>query len=211
MQRLARITADFHERKIRLRLHGSRLPKNYTISLRLSSENDNEARARPITKKRRRRNRLPSTKTNRTPSTSRSPSPDTQTARPMPQAFVSENRHKEDVDEGHSASASDSESADAKTRLTNAYPGATNSVGSIHQRRWFMSLDRPNSGFFQDKIEKTWKRAEGSGNLRGFDAFHVRGPEAERSVVTGRTGNEVLEDENVTGFMPRRGWRPILN
>jgi hypothetical protein len=129
----------------------------------------------------------------------------------MPHALVSEGTNEEGMDEGHSVSVSDSESADAKTRLTNAYPGATNSVGSIHQRKWFVSLDRPNSGFVQDKMEKTWKRAENSGNLLGFEAFYVRGPEAERSVVTGRTGHEVLEDENATGFVPRRGWRPILN
>lgn len=122
-----------------------------------------------------------------------------------------EDRNKQDVEEGHSASASDSESADAKTRLTNAYPGATNSVGSIHQRKWFISLDRPNSGFVQDKTEKVWKRMENSGDLLGFEAFYVRGPEVERSVVTGRTGQEVLKDENVTNFIPRRGWRPILN
>lgn len=209
MKILPCINADFHERKIRLRLHGSRLPKNYTISLRLSSQNDNEARAKPIIKKRR-RTTLPSTETDRTPSTSRSSSPDTQTTRLNPPALASKGGNEEDMIEGNSASASDSESVDAKTRLTNAYPGSTNSVGSIHQRRWFISLDRPNSGFFQDKIEKTWKRVEDSGYLLGFDAFYVRGPEAERSVVTGRTGNEVLEDENATGFVPRRGWRPIL-
>jgi hypothetical protein len=205
------IHADFDERKIRLRLHGARLPKNYTISLRLSSENDNEARARPITKKRRRRTQLSRTKANRTPSTSRSPSPETQAARPIPHVLTSEDTNEDGIDEGHSASASDSESADAKTILTNAYPGATNSVGSIHQRRWFVSLDRLNSGFVQDKMEKTWKRADNSGDLLGFEAFYVRGPAAERSVVTGRTGQEVLENEHATGFVPRHGWRPILN
>ncbi|CRG91116.1 hypothetical protein PISL3812_08164 [Talaromyces islandicus] len=200
----------FQNRKIRLRLHGSRLPKNYTISLRLSSQNDNEAREKTITSKRRRRTKRPSTKPKRTP-TSRSPSPDIQAAESMPLALASEDGNTEETDEGRSASVSDSESVDAKTRLNNAYPGSTNSVGSIHQRRWFMSLDRPNSGFVQDKTERTWKREEKSGHLLGFDAFYVRGPEAERSIVTGRTGNEVLSDENATGFVPRRGWRPILN
>ncbi len=32
-------------------------------------------------------------------------------------------------------------------RLTNAYPGTTNTLSSIHQRRWFLSIDRHNSGF----------------------------------------------------------------
>jgi hypothetical protein len=120
-----------------------------------------------------------------------------------------------------SASASDEEDEDEKTRLTNAYPGATNSIGSIHQRRWFITLDRANSGFEPRTTgppgdrKKTWvrKRNEDEDDpeaLLGFDPFYVRGPEVERSVVTGRTGYEVLEDEGVEGFVPRRGWRPVL-
>lgn len=44
----------------------------------------------------------------------------------------------------------------------------------------------------------------------GSEPFYVRGPEVERSVVTGRLGREVLEDEGVEGFIPRRGWRAVL-
>lgn len=44
----------------------------------------------------------------------------------------------------------------------------------------------------------------------GFEPFYVRGPEVERSVVTGRLAREVLEDEGVEGFVRRRGWRPVL-
>lgn len=43
-----------------------------------------------------------------------------------------------------------------------------------------------------------------------FKPFYVRGPEMERSVVTGRSGKDVLEDEEVQGFIPRRGWRAVL-
>ncbi|KAL2755088.1 hypothetical protein ACRALDRAFT_1064811, partial [Sodiomyces alcalophilus JCM 7366] len=35
----------------------------------------------------------------------------------------------------------------AQVRATNAYPGAENSIGSVHQRKWFLSLDRAACGF----------------------------------------------------------------
>jgi len=44
----------------------------------------------------------------------------------------------------------------------------------------------------------------------GFEPFYVRGPEFERSVITGRTGEEVLADEGVEGFLARKGWRAIF-
>lgn len=193
------------------------MPKDYTISLRLSTEDDNAARAKPITQKRRRRRTIASfIKKTRTPSTSRSPSPDGSRDRPPNSVSINGDNHDDDVINGaHSASESESElDADARTRLTNAYPGAVNSIGSIHQRRWFITLDRTNSGFFRDGKSKTWKRKPPSSpdqDALGFEPFYVRGPEFERSVVTGRTGNDVLNDENVEGFTPRRGWRPVLN
>lgn len=119
--------------------------------------------------------------------------------------------NKEDnMDDNHSASASDAEDVDEKIRQTNAYPGATNSIGSIHQRRWFITLDRHNSGFIQDRKKKTWVRKSEDGNTQGFEPFYVRGPEVERSVVTGRTGYDVLEDEEVDDFVPRQGWRAVV-
>lgn len=135
-------------------------------------------------------------------------------------------------DEGENiASASDEDEdddkdeADHQIRLSNAYPGATNDIGSVHQRRWFITLDRPNSGFRPEptgssggsgsgsgKKKKQWVRrpsADGQ-RLLGFEPFYVRGPEYERSVVTGRLGREVLHDEGVEGFVPRKGWRPVV-
>jgi hypothetical protein len=108
---------------------------------------------------------------------------------------------------------------DLDIQLNNAYPGSINSIGSIHQRRWYLSLDRVNSGFepspewnhassSKPKTKaKFWRRRSDG----GFEAFHVHGPEAERSVVTGRLGLHVLEDEGVRGFVARRGWRPVLH
>jgi hypothetical protein len=95
---------------------------------------------------------------------------------------------------------------DVSTRTNNAYPGATNSIGSIHQRRWFMSLDRQSSGFIIKKsgAEKgTCARREDG---RGFEPFYVMGKEVERSVVTGRLAKEVESDEGVVGFVGRTGW-----
>lgn len=42
---------------------------------------------------------------------------------------------------------------DEEVRRTNAYPGATNSIGSVHQRRWYLSLDREASGFAKRRRE----------------------------------------------------------
>lgn len=116
----------------------------------------------------------------------------------------------------NSTADSDDDKADNQIRINNAYPGSTNSIGSIHQRRWFITLDRPNSGFIDEPGsgpgKKRWVRKRGpeTGELMGFEPFYVRGPDAERSVVTGRLGRDVLDDEKVQGFIPRRGWRPVL-
>lgn len=206
------------QRKIRLRLHGTRLPPNYTISLRLSTEEDNLARSRSAPRKRRRRI-VPSVVS--TPSTSPSPPPEGHSSGEVSVATAQESLSNNHNSDGDSASASDEEELDEKTRRTNAYPGATNSIGSVHQRRWFITLDRANSGFEPRKKprdgKKTWVRKRNDddhdkeGRLLGFDPFYVRGPDVERSVVTGRTGYEVLQDEGVEGFIPRRGWRPVLD
>ncbi|KAL6701940.1 hypothetical protein J3F84DRAFT_356228 [Trichoderma pleuroticola] len=113
-----------------------------------------------------------------------------------------------------------SEQQDAQVRLTNAYHGASNTIGSIHQRRWYLSLDRRACGF-------TEKRRRGRSSLweppsteppsisepgpsRLSFPFYVRGPQFEQSVVTGRSGEDVLRDEGVTTFIPRKGWMPVM-
>jgi hypothetical protein len=126
----------------------------------------------------------------------------------------------------HPQSATDV-AADLEIQVNNAYPGSSNTIGSIHQRRWWISLDRSASGFQLDvndnaKVDKnedendaargpserkTWVRSRMSG--QGYP-FYVHGPEVERSVVTGRLGADVLDDEAVA-FVPRRGWRAVLN
>ena len=46
--------------------------------------------------------------------------------------------------------------------------------------------------------------------MLGFEPFFVQGKEVERSVVTGRTAEEVLLDEGVHGYVGRRGWRAVI-
>lgn len=109
------------------------------------------------------------------------------------------------------------DNVDLEIQRNNAYTGSYNTIGSIHQRRWWLSLDRENSGFQPKRgldtfnpSKKTWVRKQAGDRLVGFDPFYVRGPEYERSVVTGRLGSDVLHDEDVQGFVPRQRWRAVL-
>ena len=109
-----------------------------------------------------------------------------------------------------SASALEREIAEQENeevRRTNAYPGATNDIGSIHQRRWYLSMDRYSSGFRLLQMEKgstagrrEWVRRKDGDTLLGFEPFYVLGREVERSVLTGRNADEVMTDEKVEGF-----------
>lgn len=106
---------------------------------------------------------------------------------------------------------------DLQIQRNNAYPGSFNTIGSIHQRRWYLSLDRLNSGFeppMRTKAKKWTPRQSGNNDgplALGFEPFYVGGPEIERSIVTGRLAADVLEDEGVDDFVPRRGWRAVVN
>ncbi|KAJ2983125.1 hypothetical protein NUW58_g6301 [Xylaria curta] len=121
---------------------------------------------------------------------------------------------------------------DEEVRRTNAYPGATNSISSVHQRRWYLSLNREASGFAKRRRngKTVWestdvhsgarlgalhtaedeKSEESEATARLDYPFYVRGAEHERSVVTGRLGSEVLRDEGVIGYIGRKGWQAIL-
>ncbi|KAI1103455.1 hypothetical protein F4804DRAFT_333318 [Jackrogersella minutella] len=106
--------------------------------------------------------------------------------------------------------------ADAEVRRTNAYAGAKNSVGSVHQRRWYLSLDREACGFARRRGRTVWELGRGPVGEEGEKErlrfpFYVRGVEVERSVVTGRSGAEVLRDGGVKGYVGRKGWRAVLN
>ncbi|KAJ5565010.1 hypothetical protein N7513_001252 [Penicillium frequentans] len=211
----AKLQKAFQNRKIRLRLHGTRLPKDYTVMLRMDKSTDY---ARPIRNgpKRRRKHVNSIRMTPRAPSTSDS---DIEPSSASAQGSATEPPEPENAEATHS-----NDDIDLQIQKNNAYPGSTNTIGSIHQRRWYLSMDRANSGFeprntsngtgasLSTSKKRLWVRSHSTENtMRGFDSFHVRGPDVERSIVTGRSGKDVLEDEKVEGFVPRQGWRPVLN
>lgn len=196
------------QRRIRIRLHGTHLPKSYTLSLRLlTSENRHQQPAKPSRKRHRKASSIIHT-SQITPPTSDLDEDDA-----VPDA------HPIAMDPSASALERElAEQEDEEVRRTNAYPGARNSVGSIHQRRWYCSMDRFASGFrpkprgsgSKDQGgRREWERRWANGKLLGFKPFFVMGREVERSVVTGRTADEIMSDEKVEGFVGRKGWRAV--
>lgn len=173
--------------------------------------------ARPARKGPKRRRRNPqSTTAPPTSSSDRSPSPPppdkTHKHGPTDNQLPTEESRSEADHANHS-----DDDIDHQIRKNNAYPGSSNTIGSIHQRRWYLSMDRESSGFEPKKVstgdgrlKRIWVRSGDGSELGGFEPFYVRGPEVERSVVTGRRGQDVLEDEGVAGFIARKGWRAVL-
>ncbi|KAL2857198.1 DNA polymerase ligase-domain-containing protein [Aspergillus pseudoustus] len=211
----------FQNHKINLRLHGTRLPKNYTIFLR-RDRTDFRSPATPssIAGTPRKKRRVGTKKKRAEPSTSDS---NTDSDNSLGRKRKRDQDGEEEVDEHEHAEHSDTDTAQAQSdyliRLNNAYPGAVNDIGSVHQRRWFIGLDRVGCGFVVEKekddsgaVRRRWVREydKRSGELGGFEPFYVRGPAVERSVVTGRLGADVLKDEGVDTFIPRKGWNPVI-
>lgn len=187
-----KLFAAFQDRHIRLRLWGTRLPHYYTIGLRLPSKNDRSGQPKKPKAKRRRIDPSQVTRRQFTIETDSDTDEDTATnGREENDQTVEED---EDI-----AIASDSE--EISIRENNAYPGAVNSIGSVHQRHWFLSLDRRRSGF---------KKARDGKWVGPWEPFFVRGRDHERSVITRRNADEVMEDEGVEKFVGRKMWRPIL-
>jgi hypothetical protein len=209
----------FANRKIKLRLNGSRLPPNYVVNLRLTKKEDAEGRSkasRTGTPRKRRTRAAVSTSRNTSSESEGDIEEDDLVPGPQPQKVLFEEEEK-------ALSAVERELReieDEEVRRTNAYPGATNTIGSVHQRKWYVSLDREACGFAEKRAmgRTIWEVADDA--KASNDAvktgrlefpFHVHGPEHERSVVTGRLGGEILRDERVTGFVRRQGWKPVLN
>lgn len=224
-----KLAEAFGQRKIKIRLDGTRLPRPYVLNLRLTKSEDADGRAKAKRSaerggKRRRRGRGARVeKVEETSSDDEDEVEEDGVLEPVEpttgQPLVEE--------EGPAAAAPTEmtgemrreleELEDAQVRATNAYIGADNSIGSVHQRKWFLSLDREASGFVRTAKrggKPTWVHrgeragADDDGRLRY--PFYVRGPEEERSVVTGRLAADVLRDEGVGGFIGRKGWRPVL-
>lgn len=117
-----------------------------------------------------------------------------------------------ELDEARTAAAASGEDEDETIRRSNAYLGSNNTIGSVHQRKWFLTLDKSNSGFVKSAGTGRWKRS--SENERGrpgdWNSFYVRGRDHERSVVTGRLAADVMADEGVSMYKGRKMWQPIL-
>jgi len=192
-----KLFAGFRERHLRLRLHGRRLPPGYTIGLRLPSSN--EGNGQPKKPRHKRRRTGPSKMARTEPRSS-----DSEGERDQQETTPSADAQTQTEDGEEAALASGAEDEDDIIRTNNAYTGATNTIGSIHQRHWFLSLDRKNSGFRKARSGPDEGRWTG-----GWDPFDVMGRDHERSVVTGRSADEVMEDEGVKKFVGRKMWRPI--
>jgi len=193
-----KLFAGFQSRHLRLRLRGTRLPRNYTISLRLPSGNDRSGQPEKPKRKRRKVHVNPSKVTRNTGASTNSEA-DT----PENEPGLSTN-HTDAQAEDAAAVASEAEDEDAAIRSNNAYTGATNTIGSIHQRHWYLSLDRKNSGF-----RKARSGIEEGRWIGGHDGFLVLGRDVERSVVSGRLADEAMSDEGVNRFQGRKMWRAI--
>ncbi|KAL7943260.1 DNA polymerase ligase domain-containing protein [Trichoderma barbatum] len=217
--------AAFQNRKIRLRLHGAKLPDPYVINLRLTKSEDAAGRSRGLQTRRaagRRRGR-----TTRVQPQERETSPSSASSSNNDACDDDNDLDKEGpIDKAHTEApdaASLNEQQDAQVRLTNAYHGASNTIGSIHQRRWYLSLDRRACGFTEKRRRgrSLWEPPPATESPSTADdplssqprlsfPFYVRGPQFEQSVVTGRRGEDVLRDEGVTTFVPRKGWTPVM-
>ncbi|KAK8008513.1 abc1 containing protein [Apiospora marii] len=249
----------FQDRKIRIQLHGTRLPKNYVLNLRLTTQEDAAGRAKADRKPTTRRRRRPVVQKPKsvalTPMTSSSDN-DSDSSLPS-QADNTETglskrkRGPPKTDGGTVAEDEDAvlepveeakagisamekelrELEDETVRRTNAYIGATNTINSIHQRKWYLSLDREACGFVKKRrqgrivwepnatVGGTGQEDDQGTEQNGGDGtrthrlrfpFYVQGSEVERSVVTRRKGADVLKDEGVVGFVPRKGWKAVL-
>ncbi|KXJ91218.1 DNA polymerase ligase-domain-containing protein [Microdochium bolleyi] len=238
----------FANRKVRLQLHGTRLPRNYVLNLRLTRGEDVAGRQRSKRsaaggppRKKRRRGQAKTGKLKEPVMTSS----DEDGSRENDDCIRvkdedEDNDANEDVkapvvqagqqQEGISALEKElRELEDEEVRRTNAYMGAENTIGSVHQRRWYLSLDRVACGFTRryrrrhEGLGKNGRKVEwvdqeradgtkqGGGDGRLKFPFYVRGVEVERSVITGRLGADILRDEGVVDYVNRQGWHPVLN
>ncbi|KAF3057337.1 hypothetical protein GL218_06006 [Daldinia childiae] len=221
----------FQKRKIRIRLNGTCLPNNYVLNLRLTKEEDVAGRAKnKRTPSRRRRRGAPAQGRSSArgkgkgkavePETSSDSDSGGEPAGNEESEIVNAPAEEADLEAVSAMEREIRELEDEQVRRTNAYSGAENSIGSVYQRRWYLSLDREACGFvkrrragrmiWEAKDVDKGKYVNEHGNRLTFP-FYVRGIEVERSVVTGRTGADVLKDEGVVGHAGRKGWRPVLN
>ncbi|KFX96762.1 hypothetical protein V490_03159 [Pseudogymnoascus sp. VKM F-3557] len=193
----AKLIEAFGKRKIRIRLHGARLPRGYTLDMFVAHGSQHLREPRQAVKKKKRRRRV-------SKAVETSSEGEEESGAALPVADV--------VDEEWALAWERKEVEKREVRRVNAYPGAENTVGSLYQRKWFLCLDREGSGFCRAGRDGIWERRHGEGGeLEGFEPFYVSGVEDERSVVTGRRADDVMRDAGVVGFVRRKGWRAVLD
>lgn len=210
--------AAFQTRKIKIRLHGTRLPDPYVVYIRLTKTEDAAGRAKADrSKKPARRRRRGAKASEHLPETSSGSEGEEEADADIVPTTNSQLKEQEPA-EVSALEKELRELEDEQVRRTNAYTGATNSIGSIHQRAWFLSMDRALSGFAPKRREigrPLWQR-DGETEHSDTDSrlsypFYVYGRDGERSVITGRLASEILRDEGVVNFVPRMGWKPVVN
>lgn len=216
--------AAFRTRKIKIRLHGSKLPDPYVIQIRLTKKQDATGRAKASrTRKpaRRRQGGAKAAKAAKAQLQETSSSSSYEHHDFDAEAVPPTNSQLQDKDATFVSELEKElrELEDDEVRRTNAYIGASNSIGSIHHRQWYLSLDRYASGMVprrQDNGRTMWHfndsttMESGSGTQLSYP-FYVRGRDHERSVITGRLGADILRDEGVVDFVPRTGWKPVVS
>lgn len=181
-----KLETAFRNGEIRLRLHGTRLPKDYTITLRVS-RNEGPAARKPVIVHR----------------------SSTQTI--VKRSMVDTAGDQANIVDFDEDNLNEDADTTANIRSQNAYIGAVNTIGSIHQRWWFLAMDKVNCGFVKGKTKEgkvSW--TPGNQETQNNYPFFVRGRDVETSIVTERKAADVLRDEGVTSFVPRGGWKPAL-
>lgn len=190
----SKLVEAFGRRKIRIRLHGARLPEGYTLDMFVApgSQHLREPRA-TVRRKKRRVVKVMETC---------SEGEESDAAMPVADAVAAE----------WALEWERKEHEKRQVRRVNAYQGAENTIGSLYQRKWFLCLDREGSGFCKADRDGVWERRKSEGGvLEGFEPFYVRGVEEERSVVTGMKAEHVMRDSGIVGFARRKGWGAILD
>ncbi|TKA47721.1 hypothetical protein B0A54_02095 [Friedmanniomyces endolithicus] len=137
-----RLFAAFQSRHIHLRLNGRRLPLGYTIAMRLPSQ---DATRRPRTTRIKRQRMEPVETVKR--AKNRTAAADTESDSETSSATTTQTQAA--LADAALASEPEDERQDVEIRTSNAYPGAANTIGSIHQRHWLVTIDRKLSGFLK--------------------------------------------------------------
>ncbi|TKA41491.1 hypothetical protein B0A54_06378 [Friedmanniomyces endolithicus] len=135
-----RLFAAFQSRHIHLRLNGNRLPLGYTIAMRLPSQ---DATKWPRTLRIKRQRMEPVIAVKR--AKEKAAAADTDSDSGTRSATI--DRTEAALADAALASEPEDEKQDAEIRTSNAYSGATNTIGSVHQRHWLVTIDRKLSGF----------------------------------------------------------------